>query len=423
MQDKAFRLGVLNGVLFAVVMSAFQPDVILSAFFLKLTNSIFFATLPIAIMQLGGIWSQVIISNILEARERKKPYYVIAAIIRIALVAIMALSTYLLGHRQPKVLVLLIPVIYFVYSSGAGVCGIIFMDVIGKTIPANRRGRFMGLRGLFGGILGFLAGFYVRYLLSESGPAFPANYSFLFATAATFQIGALLAFAGIPEPVAFTRKERISFKEHLVQGMAILSEDRDFRLLFLIRVLNSIASIGGMVFIPYALKALGMHESIVGVLMVVSTCFALPSNLLWSHIGDKYGNRLLLLVATSIYLLVPVIAFASYYMPSLPLNFASLNSYNLRGVVFIIAFALSAATMNGRMMGDMNYFLEITPEARRPSYLAFMSVFLAPTSLVPLVGGIIAELISFQSTFILSFVFGLGAYTLIFRLNEPRKEK
>ena len=374
MQDKAFRMGVLNGVFFAVVMSVLQPGLVLSAFFLKLTNSTSFATLPLALMRIGSLWPQLIVSNVAEARERKKPFYVIAAMARVVFLSLMAFSTYLLGAKHTGLIVFLFPILYFSYASGSGVCGIAFSDIVGKTIPATRRGKFMGTRGFLGGILGFGTGFYVKHMLSVSGPDFPTNYAWLFATAAVFQTATLLAFAAVPEPIVKVRKKRASFREHLAQGASILKTDRDYRLLFAIRVLSSVGWIGSVVFIPYAIKSLGMPESFVGVLIIISTCFALPSNFVWSHISDKYGNRLLLLISTFMYLSVPIIATLSYYLPSY--NFPLLGSYDLRVVVFIIAFTLSAISMKGRGMGFMNYLLEISPEDKRPSYLAFMSVLL-----------------------------------------------
>jgi MFS family permease len=416
-QGRAFKLGILNGVLFAVVMSAIRPDMVLSAFFLKLTDSTFFATLPIALMRIGSLWPQLIVSNVVEAKERKKPFYIVAATARVTFLGMMALSTYLFGLQHPGLLITLVPILYFSYSSGSGVCGIAFMDMVGKTVPANRRGRFMGLRGFLGGILGFASGFYVRYMLGVTGPDFPANYAWLYATASIFQAGTLLAFAGIPEPINKVRDERIAFRKHLAQGLSILKQDRDYKIFFLVRLVNSLSLIGTMVFIPYAVKELGMPDSIVGVLMIISVCFGLPSNFLWSHLSDKYGNRLLLLISTGVHTLVPIVALASYYFPDYSLNFMG---YDLRVLIFIIAFTLSAAAMKGRRMGYSNYMLEIAPEERRPSYLAFMSVLLAPTTLVPLMAGVIAELISFQATFTLSFVFGLVGYMSTLKLTEPR---
>lgn len=421
MRDRDFKLSVLNGIFFAVVMSTLQPGMVLSAFFLKLTNSTILATLPMALRQVGWLLPQLVASNMAEARERKMPFYVIPSAVRFVLLVLISLFTYMLGANQAGLLIVVFCVLYFVHASCSGVCGIAFWDIIGKTIPANRRGRFMALRGFFGGILGLASGVFVRYMLGKSGPVFPSNYAYIFITAALFQAGTSLSFAFVREPVTTARKDRVPFKKHLLQGMKILKTNRDFKLLFQIRILNSLATLGGMVFVPYAIKILGMPESAVGTLIIISTCFALPANFLWSHIGDNYGNRLLLLISTGIYLLVPVIAFASYYVKPVPFHAPFLNGYDMRGMVFILAFVVSGLAVRGRGIGDLNYMLELAPEDKRPSYLAFMSVLLAPTVFVPLVAGLIAELFSFRTSFALSFVFCVGAFLLMLMLGEPRK--
>ena len=420
MRDRAFKLSVLNGIFFAVVFATIQSGMVLSAFFLKLTNSTLLATLPLALMQAGQLWPQLIVSNMAEARERKMPFYIISATARLIFLPLMCISTYILGASQPVLLMLIFSILYFAHSSCSGVCGIAFWDIIGKIIPANRRGKLMAFRGFFGGILGFAVGFYIKYMLGENGPAFPLNYTCLFITALLFQAGGSLSFAVVREPVTTVRKGRVPFKRHLLQGMKIFKIDRDYRLLFQVRILSYLSMLGGMVFIPYAIKSLGMPESSVGVLVVIVTCFALPANFLWSYIADNYGNRLLLLVSTGIYLLVPVIAFASYYVNPLPLHVPFLNGYDLRSVTFILAFVVSGVAFRGRFIGELNYLLELAPEEKRPSYLAFMSVLLAPTVLVPLVAGLIAQLISFQASFALSFVFCAGAFLTMLRLSEPR---
>jgi len=72
-------------------------------------------------------------------------------------------------------------------------------------------------------------------------------------------------------------------------------------------------------------------------------------------------------------------------------------------------------------MGTTNYLLEIAPEDRCPSYMVFMRVLQAPTVLMPLIAGSIAELYSFQAAFALPGAGGLGTLLLVYRLDEPRQ--
>jgi MFS family permease len=423
MRDRAFKMGVANGTLFEVVMSIIQPGTVLSAFFLRLTGSTFFSTLPFAVMQIGWLWPQLIVSNVAEARPRKMPIYVASGLTRVAAVIGFAVATCWSGGEPSPYLAYVCLVLFFAYCSATGAGGIAFMDIVGKTIPATRRGSFMGWRGFYGGILGIAAGMFVRYMLSDDGPGFPLDYVMLYAVAAVFLLAAVLAFALIPEPVASAPKQRVPFREHLSRGKDLFRHNRNYRLLFGVQIMGSLSMLGQIVFIPYALTELGLPDSIVGVLIMVATLCALPSNFLWSHIGDRYGNRLLQLISMALYLTVPALALASYYLPPWRLDVPVLRDYDLRAATFVLACIVATIAGKGRGVGSMNYLLEISPEASRPSYVAFMSVLLAPAALVPLMAGSLAELLSFQATFALSLVFGLVVLLQIYRLGEPRQQQ
>jgi MFS family permease len=177
-----------------------------------------------------------------------------------------------------------------------------------------------------------------------------------------------------------------------------------------------------VVFVPYALKALELPESSIGVLMIAATCFSLPSNFVWGHLGDRYGNRLLLLVGSLIFMLAPLCALVSWYVPSVQLMAFLPESYDARALLFIAAFVLAGIGTRGAFMGSTNYFLEIAPEDRRPSYQAFMRLLQAPAALMPLLGGRIAEQFSFQATFFIACMGGLATCALAWCLGEPRRD-
>ena len=68
--EKAFLIGVINGALWNVVTAIIQPELVLSAFILRLKNSVVLTTLPFVIMRLGNTISSLIISNIAETWSR-----------------------------------------------------------------------------------------------------------------------------------------------------------------------------------------------------------------------------------------------------------------------------------------------------------------------------------------------------------------
>jgi len=72
------------------------------------------------------------------------------------------------------------------FSLSAGLVNIPFMDVVGKVIPARRRGAFFGQRMFYGGILALGGSSVVGFLLGESGLPFPINVSVMFVLSAVF---------------------------------------------------------------------------------------------------------------------------------------------------------------------------------------------------------------------------------------------
>ena len=130
---------------------------------------------------------------------------------------------------------------------------------------------------------------------------------------------------------------------------------------------------------------------------------------------------------TFVFMLSPVLILLSGYLMQTSLAVVGWNT----GLGFItpvlicliLAYAIFTMTNNGGMIGRMNYLLEIAPEARRPSYIAFMNIMLTPTAVFPLIGGVISEDLSFQTNFLLSLIFSLVALYYAYRLGEPRKQK
>ncbi|MEW6752121.1 MAG: MFS transporter [Candidatus Latescibacterota bacterium] len=421
MRERAFRLGVANGILFEVVAAILQPGTVLSAFFLRLTGSTLYATVPATVMTIGGLWPQLLASNFAEARPRKQPLYVATSAVRVATVTAMALCAYALADEHAALLVVLFPLLCFVYASASGAGGVAFMDIVGKTIPATRRGTFWGLRGFYGGILALGTGLLVRHLLGPGGPAFPHNYGCLFGLAAGVLVVSATVFSLVPEPVRAHPQRRLPLGQHLSRGVCLFRQDPNYRRLYLVGLFSSLAGIGPVVFVPFALTSLGLTEGIVGVLIAASTVVVLPANLMWSRMSDRGGNRRLYLISNWLYLPVPVLALLSalvpggWAIPGLP------PAWDLRAGAFLLAWVLGSLAGQSRGMAGTNYILELAPEETRPSYLAFMSVMLAPVALVPLLAGAVAEALSFAAAFALSLAFALVAHALIRRLAEPRQ--
>lgn len=231
----------------------------------------------------------------------------------------------------------------------------------------------------------------------------------------------------VNEPAGHANTKRTSIYLHIIKGIGIFRTDRNFKFQYLNNLTQSMAVIGPVVYYPYATKLLEIPESFVGSLLILSAGLTLPMNFLWSYIGDKHGNRLLLLINTFVFTLSPILILLSGYLMWTPLATVGWNTklglITPVRICLISAYVIFTMTNIGGMIGNMNYLLEIATEARRPSYIAFMNIMLTPAAVSPLIGGVISENLSFQTNFLLSLILSLVALYYAYRLVEPRNQQ
>jgi hypothetical protein len=73
------------------------------------------------------------------------------------------------------------------------------------------------------------------------------------------------------------------------------------------------------------------------------------------------------------------------------------------------------------MMGHMNYLLEMSPENKRPIYIGLSNTLTGATIVVPLLGGTLVNLISYEPLFIVTLLCIAPALTMTVRLSDLRR--
>ena len=431
-----FSLGVLNGVFFQFGMGFFSADVILPAFITTLAVAAGWSSGTHAIVGLGSVlpslgWllPQFFVARFIQPRRRKLPVYHRAVVVRSVSFILLVLCVHQLAVPLPGVLLVVSLLLLLAFGITGGVGGNAFMDIVGKTIPAGKRGSFFGTRMFFGGATGLLAGQTVRYLQARQ-LAFPMDYVILFSTGTLCILIGYIAFSLVKEPEEEGSTERARWREHLKRAPEILRTDRDFRMLFLTRIGGNVVALCYPFYALYAFQILGAPDTMSGTFISILAISSVLSNLLWSQIGDHYGNRRLIQwgMATSILgplaaLLVPHITptqgFMARWLTQLgPLTSSGIPVHNL----FLLAFVAVGMSRTALMMGGMNYLLDISPAAERPTYIGLMNTFSAPLMLMPMIGGYLIDWFPFQIVFLISLVAAVFTLLLAYRLTEPRKE-
>ena len=171
---KNFWLGVLNGTFYITGETIMEPTLVLASFVSRLTDSPLWVGMIVPLRDGSWFLPQLWVSSFLQSEPRKLPYYRQMALVRA--LPWLAMTIVVLTVRDPLWTLIFFFICFSITAVAAGLSGLPFLEVVGKTIPPERRGEFFALRLATGGLAGVGASFFVRWMLDEKNIyMFPAN--------------------------------------------------------------------------------------------------------------------------------------------------------------------------------------------------------------------------------------------------------
>ena len=415
-----YRLGVINGVLFALGESLSSAGLVLALLVRQLGGSLVLVGLLPSLQSGGFLLPQLLVGSQLQSWTYKLPLYRRAAIARILAFVTVIGAVFAAGSVSPTVSLWLIVICYSVYNLGGGTSTLAFQDVVAKVIPPRRRGSFFGTRQLVGGLLSFaIAGPLVRWLLGESSPLpFPYNFGALCSVALIAIAVGLLAFALVEEPPQEHPGPRMRVIEGLRRAPSILRTNANYRWFIISRMLTRAGLIAEPFYLIYATEVLGLPAGVAGVFLAVRAITGALSNLFWSRVSDRRGNRQLILLSGMLVVLPPALALAGPSFSSV-LGLGNTGLLLAMGLVFFVG----GAANDGNNMAGSTYLLEISPEDERPSYIGLANTTLGVVTFLPVLGGWLVSRIGYNGTFVASLVFAIIGLLASAQLGERRARR
>ena len=440
-QRRNFRFALLQGTFMRINLAFADSSTVLPAFIHKLSGSDILVGLTGSMMTAGWMWPQLLMSNLLEHRPRKMPFYALGMSVRVLAWLAVFFCTITIGERNPTLLAASFLSLYFISSSAMGVSTLPYMDIVSKAIAPQQRARFFSLRQLYGGFFAIWVGFLVRAVLGDESEftgilgsitqtfktvtmyfigsicnldtdlGFPYNYAFLFVCSVAAAFFSFVSFLGVREPIHPVHPRRQPMWQHLKHGAYFLRTDENYRRFIFFRVFAHFSGMASPFYMPYALNELGFSEATMGFFIVCSALSGVVSNALWGPIGEKYGVRWLLIITAALMGIPPGLAFLSGMLPT-----------SLQMPAFFLIFIVGGILANGMMVGFMAYMLNIAPPRNRPSYIGFMNTLLMPVSCAPLLGGFLAPYIGYRWLFAISVGICFAAFWIGLKLKEIMHE-
>lgn len=400
-----FTVHLIHGMLGQTGFRLLNAPTFLPAYLLLLSGSDVAVGLALALQAFGMAVTPLLGASLIEHRPKVLPMgFLTGAVMRLAVLGI-ALAGLLLPPPQALI------AIYFwltVFGLFQGMQGVIFNFLMAKVIPVSKRGRLTGLRNFLAGIISAAVALIGGQIFLGDDPNVH-GYSFTFVLAFVLTLCGLLSLVFMKEPAPPTVRPRTPLMQRLTEIPALLRAEPAFTRYFLAR---SLATAGRMALPFYILYAgsgsLALTGANLGILTVAFTLAGTVSNLLWGHLADRHGFRLVFLLSIALWVVSTLVLLGSSGM-----------------LMMSVVFTGIGAAVQGFQHSAQNLTLEFGQRDDLPVRIAIAnSTSELAGTLGPLAGGAIAAGFGYEALFLVSVAFLLaGGLMVAWLVPEPRYQR
>jgi MFS family permease len=400
-------LGVINGVFFSAAGAFIHGGVVLPLFISSLSDSKILVGFFSTIEAFGWAFPQLFSGALIMGAPLVLWLYNRMSVIRLISFMAILILVFSVGDQNHWLLLSGFAVGFIIYSLAGGVAGVPFMDIVGKTIPNNKRGTFFGLRIFFGGIVAVIAGPIVKKILGAY--TFPFNFAVMFTIAYIFIAAGLFSLAIAKEPTSDKKSIKPNIKANLLFAYGLYKNNVNIRRLVLSRILQLCYLTAVPFYVLIATQKLGVSVNLAATYLSFEMAGYLGINFFWAWLSNHISNKKVMQWAAICSLFSPAIALISLHRNP---------GYFLFGLVFFF----NGASSSGSGLGFLNYLLEIGSDKDRPILVGLVHTLVAPAVFMSIVGGILIEVFGLRTMLVITIVCLLISSVYIAQLHEPKRQ-
>ncbi len=400
-----FAVNVVDIAFISLALNLVSQATIVPVLVSQLTSSRWAIGVIPAIVSLGVYLPPLFFARHTETLVRKKPMLLWFGLLgeRIPLLA-MALLIGFFAVSAPGLVLGGLFFFFAVHAFSSGAITPAWLDLIAKVIPVRRRGLWFGLGNALGACMGIAGAAIATGVLN--GFPFPTAFTYCFGLAFVVSVLSWGAFALNREPDSPVKPPEGTYRDYFRKLPGILRRDRNFRVLLVSRFVSIFGSMATGFFILFGIQRFQLAGGAVGILTGVLVAGQMVMNLVWGHLGDRFGHKLVLAGSSLATALAAVTALFFCFSP----------------VWLGLVFVLLAAGMSGEVVSGSTIAMEFCSPEERPTYVGMAGTILAPAkTLAPLLGSGFAVLLGYEGLFaVTALAAASGAALLGFWLKEPR---
>ena len=392
-----------DGAFFGLGWGFGSIGTIIPLFVSHMTSSVLLIGLIPSIHAVGWQLPQLFMANSVARLRRYKPMVMLMTIHERVPYLGLALVALFLGTLGNKLALVLTFAMLIWQGVGAGFTANAWQSMIAKIIPSDWRGTFFGAQAALANILMSFAAIGAGYILDRMHA--PLNFMLCFVLTAAGMGLSYIVLGLTREPVDTEKTIPERQPSPWKGGLEILRRDKNFTAYLVIRMLSQFSTMGFAFYIVYGLRRFGMSDLTAGFLTAALMITSTVANAVMGWLGDRLGHRAMLIAG------------------SVAVALSSLMAWGAPSINWLYpTFILSGLANVAYWTIGMAITVEFGSEETRPTYIGLSNTLVAPfTIIAPLLGGWIAEVAGFQTTFMVSAVGGLVIAILLYWLvRDPR---
>jgi MFS family permease len=399
-----FVVNILDGGFFGFGMGFASFVTVLPLFVSTMTDSAILIGLIPAIHVLGWQLPQMFTAQHVSRQPRYKPLVMFRTLQeRLPFLGLMVVAWFL-----PKIgaqLALGLTFLLLIWQGlGGGFTATAWQAMVGKIIPGDRWGLFFGFQAAAANLLASVSAVIAGFLLQRMASPVGFAYCFLFAS-----VGMVISWIFLyqtREGNSSRTRSNNQKNDYWDSLKRILHKDRNFRWFLVVRILAQVGTMGFSFYTVYAVRQYEIGESSAGILTGVLTVIQTAVNPLMGWLGDRWSYRGVMglglcaaVISTTIAWLLPG---ASWFYVV----------FGLAGIANVAVWTIGMAMT-----------LEYGSESERPAYIGLANTLVAPTAfLIPLLGGLLADIAGYKATFFASAVGGLVTVAVVVIFLRDQKK-
>ena len=408
-RKRNYGLLVAEGILFTVGLVFFDPNTVLPLLMERMTGSAILVGLIGAVQPLAKGIVPILSGNWISSLTHKKRFLIIAMSIGRLPLWVLGIALIWIPETPAYFWAALIVLVQLLFWFGDSAGDPAWMDMVGKAVPGNRRGRFFATRQVVGGLLSVAAGAAVAAILDFDGFAFPVNYGVVITIGAAIYLGNVGTFVGLVEHPSPT-SERHDLVTLFRKLPSYLAANRTFALTMGVLVLFNMARLSLPFYVVFGQQAFGLGERALGLFIPLQMAGRILGILTLGIIGDRYGHQRSIKAISIVCIAPPLVALLT----------GAFANETTALAAFGLLFFLLGAYIEG-WPSFMNYMLETVSERDRPMYAGLMGVGYVPSILAPLIGGVIIQGVGYSTLFIVTAAVAISGAVAAMNLPRPSR--